>query len=120
MNEKFQQYTTNTAFRLDLSKSMVAMLLEKYAEKQVETNPNDIITFRTEIRNFIATGKSLENRGLLKDRYCIDGKGRKTRLGYQLTQEGEKVCELLLLAGFEIPVIEKHRITKWPMSELTS
>jgi len=94
----FKDYTRSTAFSISLSQTMVEALLFKWDMKR---KGNGHLVFLP-IRNFIATDGGLLRRGLLKTAWR-EWEGRQVKNGTKITKEGEKLCELLVMAGFEIP-----------------
>lgn len=85
MNQAFREYTTGTAFSLNLSRKMcLALLIEKQGGQE-------------RYRLNIGTYHCLEDRGLV--RWKIKD-GQKTFEG--LTPEGSLVAELLQLAGMSV------------------
>ena len=88
MNEKFKNYATSSAFRIDLSKSMIdALLCQKYGKI-----PNRLL---------ISSYRALTSRGLLKAAYRQTSNGLE-RHGHKITEAGELMVQLIEEAGFSI------------------
>jgi len=102
-NNKFQEYTTSTAFNLSLSKRMIqCLLLIKEAAGKTGTQVPDYLPLY-EMNTL--TFNSLKNRGLIEWRevpakYPYIGEG-KVKNGPYLTKAGKYICLLLSEAGFE-------------------
>lgn len=91
INQNFSAHVTSTAFNLSLSKQMIRMLSWVATGKHI-TDHGCHIEFSTHCTYF-ATGNSLKERGLI----CSPDK--KHPGGYELTDTGKLVIELLKMAG---------------------
>lgn len=105
---EFSEYVTSTAFNLNLSKSMVSMiLLMNYVEQANEDTSLAIVSSGFYNAN---TLKSLRSRGLIEWRTEKVPENKKkpfgphtedtTMTGPFVTEPGKVVCQLLEMAGF--------------------
>ncbi|WP_216331398.1 hypothetical protein [Rhizobium sp. X9] len=84
MNTLFASYVTGSAFRIDLSSRMVNTLVSASQGKAVDTG------------HYGAPG--LVNRGLME---VIDPESKGAFQKLKLTEAGQKVSELCLMAGLK-------------------
>ena len=84
MNDVFASYVTGSAFRIDLSKRMVAALLSAANGKGLDTGHYGV--------------PGLVQRGLMEP---VDGAQKTLYRAMRLTDAGHKVAELCRMAGLE-------------------
>ena len=85
-NKVFREYVTSTAFNLSLSANMIMWLVHVKMAQQYWLGPN---------RKFIVGLVGLKDRGLVT--HNPDAKHNEP--AWAITEAGEKVLELLIMAG---------------------